>query len=133
MRFLEIARVAAELDLQIRRASGEMETAELHRDALQELHARAQFFFGQASARWGVSGSQELSSRRNADTAKDSLGLADVDLVRREKDVRAELLQLRFARVWIAFRWRKACIRIAHVDCVQKRLVMHQRRVVDVQ
>src|SRR5438270_659754 len=99
MRLLEIAHVAAEFYLQVRWSGGEMETAELDCDALNQLHAGSQFLFGQAGARWGIGRSQELSSRGNADATKDSFGLADVDLVGREKDMRAELLELRFARV----------------------------------
>src|SRR3954453_11583075 len=133
MRFLEIADVAAELDLQSWRSSGEVEAAELDRDSLEKLHARAQFFYRQAGARFGIGRSQELPRRRDADAAKDSFGLADVDLVGWKIDVRAKLLQLRFARVRIAFRRGKRRVRIAHIDRIQKRLRMQERGVVDVE
>ena len=75
----------------------------------------------------------QLAGRGNAHAAEDSFRLADINLLGRKINVRAKVFELRVVDLSLSALKRQAYLCVAHVERVEKRLMMEQRRIIDVE
>src|ERR1043166_4140171 len=133
MRVFELVEVAAEFDLQGWASGGKGKLLQLSRHSLQDRQAPAPFFRGELRPRLVIRALDQLSRGRNADTAKNSFGLADVNLFGRKKNVCPKVAQLRFLDLPFSGGQRESDLSVANIQRIEERLVMNQGGVIDVE
>src|SRR5580700_3867883 len=75
----------------------------------------------------------QLAGRGNAHAAENSFRLTDVNLLGRKVNVRAKVFELRVVDLSLSALKRQADLSVAHVERVEKRLMMKQRRIIDIE
>ena len=130
---LELGKVARKFYLQRRRFPGKLETAQLVCDALDEQHPLIPILLGEFVGRLVIVAFDQLAGRGNAHAAKHSFSLADIDLLRREIDMRTELGDPRVRRRGSREPGRNRQLCAADIERIQERLMMEERGVIDIQ
>ena len=90
---LQLRDIATEFDLQMR-AFGEFELVQLAHQSLQDHESRLPFLRGYLLRRFVIVALDQLSGRRNANVAKDSVCLAYINLFRRKINVGVQTFDL---------------------------------------
>ena len=133
MSVLQLRKVAAKLHLQSRSACRKRELREFGHDALQELQPGAPFFFRRCGRGFVILPLNQLPRRGNSYAAKNSFGLADVDLFRWKINVGTESRQFRLGRFRIVRRNRESDLRVTDIESVQERLPMEECRIINIE
>ena len=130
---LKLLNITAKLHLQMGPAS-KFESIELGDDTLQGRQSRLPLRFRVFFRRSVVIALDHLTGGGNANVAKNSVRLAEIDLVWRKIDAGIQIFYLGARRFWIdAGGQRQGQFRIADIDSVEERLVLQKRGIIDVE
>src|SRR6202030_3124814 len=110
-----------------------LEPAQLVRDPVDKQEALPPFFVRDFLGGFVIAALDQLACRRNPDAAKNAFRLADVDLFRRKINVSTQVLELRLRRAQGRGRIGDRELGAADIERIEKRLVMKERRVIDVE